>query len=144
MIYFDSSALVKRYLNEEGSKKVKAIIADSEIIATSKLAYPEILSAFIRKSRNGEVPEKILKRAVNKFETDWDYFIIIDFQNELLSIIKDLILRYPLKGADSIHLSSALWLKHTIKEDITFVASDKTLIDVAQSEMLKVINPQKN
>ncbi len=42
MTYFYSSALVKRYLKEDGSDAVRSIIAGARVIATSKLAYPEI------------------------------------------------------------------------------------------------------
>jgi predicted nucleic acid-binding protein len=44
MIYFDSSALVKRYLREGGSESVNAILLSEKVIVTSKLAYPEIPS----------------------------------------------------------------------------------------------------
>jgi hypothetical protein len=47
-----------------------------------------------------------------------------------------------LKGADSIHLSTALWLKRTLKEEVLFVASDLELLKAARAEKLKILNPQ--
>ena len=47
MIYFDSSALVKRYLKEDGTEVVKSILRAEKMIGTSKLTYPEMFSAFI-------------------------------------------------------------------------------------------------
>lgn len=55
MIYFDSSAFVKRYLKEIGTDVVNSLIFSSRIEATSKLSYPEILSAFARKHRANEI-----------------------------------------------------------------------------------------
>jgi len=52
----DISALIKRYLKEEGSDAVGGIMAGASVIASSKLAYPEILSAFMRKFRASEAP----------------------------------------------------------------------------------------
>lgn len=45
--------------------------------------------------------------------------------------------------ADSVHLSSALWLRNAVKEDVIFVASDINLLNAAQSERLQIIDPQK-
>jgi len=40
MIYFDSSALVKRYLKEKGTDVILSLSTQEEFIATSKLAIP--------------------------------------------------------------------------------------------------------
>ena len=141
MIYFDSSALVKRYLKEVGSETVNAILLSEKTIATSKLAYPEILSAFMRKHRAGELSQKPLRSVIDQFESDWAYFFVIEFHGDLLAGIKALIEKYPLKGADSVHLSSALWLKQNTREDVQFVASDLMLLKIAESENLHVLNP---
>ncbi len=141
MIYFDSSALVKRYVEEEGTNKVKAIIDNSHIITTSKLTYPEILSAFSRKYKAGDISKSNFYRAMDKFESDWNYFLIVEFQDELLPIIKRIVDRYYLRGADSVHLSSALWLKQVTKENISFIASDTELLKAGKAEDLQVINP---
>ncbi len=49
MIFIDSSALVKRYLREKGSERVQKTLCSENLLAVSKLAYPEVLSAFMRK-----------------------------------------------------------------------------------------------
>jgi hypothetical protein len=54
---------------------------------------------------------------------------------------KHVIEKHYLRRADSIHLSSALWLKDTINEEIAFVASDINLLNAASSEGLGIINP---
>lgn len=143
MIYFDSSALVKRYVEEYGSNNVNSVLANAAIVATSKLTYPEILSAFTRKHKEGEISTEWLNKIIENFETEWEYFLIIEIQDELLPIIKKIIKKHYLKGADSIHLSSALWLKQAAREDITFVTSDINLLKAAQFEKLQIINPQE-
>jgi hypothetical protein len=120
MIYFDSSALVKRYTEEVGTDFVKSILWTDVVIATSKLTYPEILSALMRKVRAGEIERKRLDDIVDRFEKDWDHILVLEFSNDLLQIVKVLIKKHPLKAADGIHLSSALWLKLSSKVDITF------------------------
>ena len=141
MIYLDSSALVKRYTEEVGTDFVKSILATNGLITTSKLTYPEMLSALMRKVRTGEIEKKTFNGIVDKFDKDWDHILVLDFHNDLLPIVKNLIEKHPLKAADAIHLSSALWLKLSSKVDVTFVASDSNLLKAAAAEKLQVMNP---
>ena len=141
MIYLDSSALVKRYVREEGTDFVRSILGGDDLIATSKLSYPEILSALMRKVRAGEIERKTFNGIVDMFDKDWDHVLVLDFHNDLLQIVKMLIGKHPLKAADAIHLSSALWLKASSKAEVTFVASDSSLLKAARAEKLQVMNP---
>ena len=79
---------------------------------------------------------------LDQFEADWKTVFVIELHDELLPTVKLLLTKYPLKGADTVHLSSALWLKWAAKADVTFVASDTNLLKAARGEGLKVINPQ--
>lgn len=140
MIYLDTSALVKKYVAEEGTESMVTIVQNS-VIVTSRLTYPEILSAFVRRSRAGDITSNKSKEILKDFESDWDCFTILDIHEELLPIVKHIIEKYSMKEADSIHLSSALWLKNIIREDIAFVASDINLLTAASSEGMSIINP---
>jgi len=142
MIYFDSSALVKRYLKEKGTDVVQSLTTREELVATSKLSYPEILSAFMRKRREGELGEEKLQSILDRLDADWPELFIIEIHDELLPLVKSLIRKYPLKGADSIQLASALWLESMTKTDVVFIASDMSLLDAATKENLKILNPQ--
>ena len=141
MIYLDSSALVKRYLRETGSDAVQSIVRAERTIATSKLTYPEMLSALMRKHRAGEVEQNSLRTVIDKFESDWYHFFVIEFHDELLPTVRTLLRKYPLKGTDTVHLSSALWLGRAAGENVTFVASDLNLLKAAEAENLDIINP---
>jgi len=143
MIYLDSSALVKRYLKEKGTEVVQSLTIREEYIATSKLAYPELLSAFMRKKRSGELGEEPLESILHRLETDWPDLFIVEIRDELLPFVKSLIRKYPLKGADSVHLASALWLEGMTRAEMTFVASDMILLDAAKKENLEILNPQE-
>ncbi len=141
MIYLDSSALVKRYVQEEGTDFVKSVLAGKELITTSKLTYPEILSALMRKVRAGGIERKSFNGIVEMFDKDWDHVLVLDFHNDLLQIVKVVIEKHPLRAADAIHLASALWLRLSSKAEVTFVTSDSNLLKAAGAEKLQVMNP---
>jgi predicted nucleic acid-binding protein len=143
MIYADSSALVKRYVKEAGSVRLAEKLSSSDVVATSKLAFPELLSAFARKRRSRELSEKSFRATVRRFEEDWKDFLVVDFHDDLLPLIKSLAVKYALKGADSVHLSSALWLSESSRMSVVFSASDEQLLKAARAERLEVFNPDE-
>ena len=53
ILYLDTSALVKLYAEEAGSKIVRQAVADANLIITSPLSYAETRSALDRKGRSG-------------------------------------------------------------------------------------------
>ena len=134
MLYVDSSALVKKYVQEPGSDRVLKLLAQSGMTVTAKLAYPEILAGLNRKRREKGITEKDYRDALADFESDWLALLIIEFQDELLPLIKHLTAKHPLKGADSVHLASALWIQKASKEKVSFVASDIQLLRAAKAE----------
>ncbi len=144
MIYFDSSALVKKYVRESGSEKVFDLAAEADMLVTSKLTYPEIHSGIGRKRREKGIAEKDSKAALDMFESDWAAFLVIEFQDELLPVIKQLSSRHALKGADLVHLASVLWFRKAAREKITLVASDLQLLRAAKAEKIEVINPEEH
>ena len=55
MIYLDTSALIKRFVTERGSRLVRRLVAQPPAVATSKIAYAEVHAALARKRREGRV-----------------------------------------------------------------------------------------
>jgi predicted nucleic acid-binding protein len=144
MIYFDTSALAKNYVVEDGSSHVAKLILENPENATSKLTYAEILSALARRTKSGDLSHQKMKAVIDKFEDDWKSLLIVDFHDDLLPIIKRAIEKHQLKAADSIHLASAIWLKTSLKEGVTFVSSDLNLLKAARAERLSPMNPQQH
>jgi predicted nucleic acid-binding protein len=141
MTYLDSSALVKRYIAEDGSGAIDRLLADHPYAATSRLAYPEILSALNRKHRKREFSSRILGELIASFESDWGRLFILEFDVELLPIIKQAIRKHAIRGADAVHLASAMWLRSVLKEDVIFACADAKLLDAARAERLLAFDP---
>jgi predicted nucleic acid-binding protein len=144
MIYFDTGALAKNYVWEDGSPHVAKLILETPENATSKLAYAEILSALVRRTKSGDLSRQKMKEVINRFGDDWNSFLIVDLHDHLLPIVKRVIQKHQLKAADSIHLASAIWLRMALKEDITFASSDLNLLKAARAERLLPMNPQEH
>lgn len=152
MLYFDSSALVKRYLSEDGSEAVRRRFGSQERIFTSWLSYAEVLAVFGRKVQAGDIRREEFETLQNQLMSDWQSsLVVLEVNGRVLSNLPELVIRYPLKGADAIQLSAALWLRNTcaLTPDfaqgdlhLEFWVADQSLARIAAQCGLSVFNPE--
>ena len=142
MIYYlDSSALVKRYARESASDRVASLLEGDNSLAVSWLAVPETLSAVARRAKGGSIGVEELAAVRMQFNQDLQRFILVEVHGAPVAGIDILIARHALRGADSIHLATALWLRKTTRSPVVFVASDNELLSAARAERLATLNP---
>ncbi|GJL67091.1 MAG: twitching motility protein PilT [Nitrospirales bacterium] len=140
MNYFDTSALIKAFLTEQGTDRTKHLLLRDELAATATITYAEMYSGFSRKHREGGLSTKQYTSVSEEFESYWPTCLQLHLTSEVLLLARDLIKRNPLRGFDAVHLASALRLEKEIAEPITFIASDERLLQAADSEGLTFIN----
>ena len=138
MQYFDASALVKRYVREAGTIKIRRLLASPGGSATSRLAVVEITSAIMRRSREGAFPDAERDRALAALEKDTSALLVVELSPEVVRVAQGLLQRWPLRSGDAIQLASCLYLQAAIGVPLTFVAFDARLLDVARREGLHV------
>src|ERR1700681_3155827 len=116
MLYLDSSALIKRYVQEEGSKAVISRFEREETIYTSVLSFAEVHAAIGRKYREKELSASEKETIVDKFLNDWLFSLsILELTAHTMSALPTLCEQHFLKASDAIHLSAAFWLKDSIR-----------------------------
>lgn len=140
MNYFDTSAIIKRFVEEAGSKRVETVLAREPILATSKVAYAEVHAGLARKLRERALTTAAYRRTSRAFADDWRAYVRVDLADPLLLIVRDLVRRHPLRGFDAIHLASAMRLQEQLGEEIRVVASDDRLLTVAAKEGLQTLD----
>lgn len=143
MIYLDTSALVKKYVFEAGTDEVRTLLKKEHNVITSKLTYAEICASFARKQREGNMGKGVYDRIWESFLNDWEVFTLVEVKEEIFPLIHKLTKTHSLRGADAVHLASALWVGNEIGRLLIFVASDGLLLSAAASEGLEVIKPGK-
>jgi uncharacterized protein len=143
MNYFDTSALIKRFVEESGSKSVDAVLAREPILATSKVAYAEVHAGLARKLREKAFTTAAYRTTSRTFDTDWRAYVRVDLADPVLLIVRDLVRRYPLRGFDAIHLASAMRLQQQLGEEIRVIASDDRLLTAAKEEGLRTLDVRR-
>lgn len=140
MNYLDTSALIKRFVQEPGSDVVAELLESDAPVATAKIAFAEVYSGLTRRFRGGDLSGRAYALVCRQFERDWPGYLRVDLHDDILISARDLIRRHSLRAFDAIHLASALSLRRALGEEVTFAASDERLVRAASTERLATLN----
>lgn len=155
MLYLDTSALIKRYIREPGSdsirKKIEAEEAGGGLAFTPMLTFAEVHAALTQRRKDRSLSKRGFENSRQLFETDWAVTLSpIALDAGVLLIVRDVV-GLGLKGADAVHLASALWLRDSVAlgalpnaagQAVVFATSDKRLARAAQAKKLVTFIPQ--
>ena len=137
-LYFDTSALVKKYIAEKGSENADKLFLSASEIYISIIGHVEAISSFRRLLLEKEIAKKDYEQLKSEIAQDFQFFNVIDVSSETVSSAVRVIDKYQLKSLDSLHLASALEMKADIDY---FISSDQKLLNAAKKEGFKVVNP---
>ena len=138
--YFDTSAIVKFYINETGSDVLREIFDKSEIFVTSEIAYIETVSAFIRINNERLISDIDLKNLLSDFKNNWNDFFTLKTDFNIIQKAGLLIEKYKLRSYDSLHLSSAMIFRERINKSVNFYSWDKNLNNAALNENFQILD----
>jgi predicted nucleic acid-binding protein len=158
VLYLDSSALIKHYLLERGRWRLEARLKQETDagapIFSSVLTYAEIHAVLARKNRDDERSESEAAKIHDQFDGDWILTLSpVEISSGVLGFVRDIVKVSPLRGADTLHLASALWLRDMTRiglkpggrsGSLTFVSSNKQLLAAAEKQKIQVFNPETN
>jgi uncharacterized protein len=135
MRYFDASALVKRYVRERDTTKVRRLLA-SDVPVTSRLSAVEIASALARRAREGAFTDAARDRAIAALDADLASMVVVELTAVIAARAQGLIRRHALRAGDAIQLASGLYIREELAAEISFVAFDDRLANAARLEGL--------
>lgn len=110
LLYFDSSALVKLVLDEAGSDLAATLWNGCDAALSSRLAYPEVCAAIAAAGRNHALTELETAAATSDWRRFWASMRPVELTPAVEQHAGVLARDRGLRGADAIHLASALAL----------------------------------
>lgn len=135
ILYLDTSALVKLYVEKEGSDRVESWVERADLVATVQIAYAEVRVALARLRREGALAPVQPRRAVANFDLQWDGLTAIEVSDAMFRRAGALAEARQLRGYDAVHLSTGLLIRDA-KEAPVFGCFDERLIRAARREGL--------
>jgi predicted nucleic acid-binding protein len=136
ILYLDTSALVKVYVEEAGSPHVREKAGQAEGLATSRIAYAEARAALARKLREHGLSRLSYRSVVEDLDQDWEEYFVVDVSDAVVKLAGVLAEKHALRGADAIHLASALSLGKQAGGGVMFSCFDGRLALAARKEGL--------
>ena len=122
--YFDTSALVKRYVTEGGRREVLRLLRQYEVV-TSAVVIVEMRSAFRRRVEEGTLNEDEVPEILKRVDADRDFWALIDVSSSVLAAAETLVAAQHLRTLDAIHVGSAqLFAARAAVPELLFVTAD--------------------
>lgn len=149
--YVDTSALVKRYVDEAGSDWFRTILDQSPppSVIVVHLVIVEMTSALTRRRREGTLTPTEYAQIQAAFRSDClnEYRIVTAVDGIIDEAIR-LLERYPLRAYDAVHLAAAVVANRHLLADglapLIFLSADDRLNNAASAEGLAVGNPNQH
>ena len=114
-LYVDSSALLKRYLEEPDSDTADGYLLADPAWFSGRHAYVEVRRNLARALRDEE-----LVRARGVFETDWRRTTVVELDEVTCRLAADIGEQSGLRTLDALHLGSATRLGVRTVRFVTF------------------------
>jgi predicted nucleic acid-binding protein len=108
-VYFDTSALIKLIVAEDGSELAAELWADHRA-ACNVLGYAEARAALAAATRAKRLTGQAHRRAVAALDALHAELLVIGVDEKLVHDAGDLAEKHALRGYDAVHLASALAL----------------------------------
>jgi uncharacterized protein len=128
IVYWDTSALAKEYIEEAGSREVHALLDNKAIIPGSAVIIEvEMADALQKAIHLYNVSETLVAESWQDFLEDWGAFTHFQVSESLMSRASHIAFHYKLRGYNSLHLAAALMWQESLGMPVTLATFDREL-----------------
>jgi predicted nucleic acid-binding protein len=148
LLFFDSCALVKRYVTEPGSGWVGGLTRanSGHTLNISRITSVEITAAITRRQRGGGLSAARANSSFRQFRRHLaDRYVLPDVRPSLLTEAMGLARKHGLRGYDAVQLASLFAGRRSLESGglglLSLASSDHELNRGAVDEGVAVIDP---
>jgi predicted nucleic acid-binding protein len=140
ILYLDTSALVKLYVDEADSDLVRSAVGRASVTASHVIAYAEARTAFARKAQDPTLAARISQWR-SDLNRDWETLHLVEVSETLVRRAGDLAEEYRLRGYDAVHLAAAEAVSRIVGVATPFriAAFDTRFSDAARAHGLSLL-----
>ena len=149
--FFDTSALVKRHVDETGSKWVRSLIRAKTTyrIYIARITPVEVFAAITRRQHGGDLSAAQAGAMLGHFRRHLDQrYRIIDLTPAIYADAMLKARKRRLRAYDAVQLAAALELRRQHKAaglaPVTLISADQALNDAALAEGLTLDDPRSH
>ena len=130
--------MMKRYIAEADSEAIVGLWDQASLAVASQLLYAESIATFARKRRELPQSADVIAQAQADFQNDFATLTRVPLDDEIHRRVDRVLERHALRGADAVHLASAIFVYEVLQEPVTFACADGRLVEAARDEGLLV------
>lgn len=127
ILFCDTSALVKLYVQEEFTEAVCAAADAAEVVAVCRIAWAEAMAALARRVRESPADGDMVDRIRDRLRRDWGDYAIVEVTQSLVELAGDYADTFALRGYDSVQLAAARTLQRATGAQVQFACFDVRL-----------------
>jgi len=125
MVFLDTSAFVKRYVEEEGTDRVLELMDRDRDWCASGLCFSEARITLCHL----DLDDETLAKLDDSLESDWDRFLVVPVDELCLAGAVELGCRHRIRTLDAVHLAAAA----RIPNPVTFASFDTQQLEAASA-----------
>ena len=137
--YFDTSALIKRYVSEKGSARVVSLLRRHDLLS-SAITPVEVMSALCRRKRNGELSDEDFAVTLSRVQGERTRWELVELGPTVLSRAEEIVQGIvPMRSSEAIHVASLVTFQAASGTRIPFVTGDERQREAAAYIGLDVV-----
>ena len=148
LIFWDASALAKRYFHETGSPTVNAIFTHAldNLMATTLLNYTETYSILVRRRNSGAISSTAFTQAASSLQSEGissTNFSVLSLPDDILLSSLSAMDKHNSNATDAaiLMLMLALQIQNPSRNTL-LVSTDQRFLRAASKEGFETLNPE--
>jgi uncharacterized protein len=135
--YFDSSAIVKVYVQENGRATVLRLLRLHEVVVSAILPV-EIRGALRRRAEENAIESSRLRAVLNQLAADRDQWNLLAVSTEILRRAEEIVAEHAVRSLDALHIASAKEFAERLQTHLPFISADHRQVEAATAVGLTV------
>ncbi len=136
--YFDTSVLVKRYVEEDGAAQARLLLGRHRLLSSAILPV-EALAALGRRRDAGDLTEANHAAILGRLQRDRAHWELVDPTRTVLARAEQLAGGQGLRALDALHVASALEFGGSTELRVPFITADRRQREAVERSGLTVV-----
>jgi uncharacterized protein len=132
VLYLDSSAWVRLFLQEGNSAAVRKLVAQTDDKICYELGYVEVRATLAAAHRARRIDDDALERVKKQFDIEWLKSSVVATDEVLIQRASGIAEYGGLRGYDAMHLAAAERVRMGGFMDMDLLSFDKDLVRAAK------------
>lgn len=141
ILFFDTSALVKLYVQEQHSDWTRQQVTSLNYCAVSQITWVEMCAAFALKERTGQTSAASVKRVMDRLRAEWPIYTRLAVDSAVLSTAGDFAIQFGLRAYDSLQLATARLAHEHLGSSMAVCCFDSQINGAAAKLGIPILRP---